>query len=517
MSNQTALNNKRIAKNTILLYFRTIFIMLITLYTSRVILNYIGIEDYGIYNVVGGVVTMFSIISGAQTASVSRYLTFELGRGDSIQLSNIFSMSINIQIGMVILVLLISEPVGIWFINTHLNIPPDRLIAAHWVFQCSLLTFCINLLSIPYNALIVAHEKMSVFAYVSILEASLKLSVVYLLLITPGDRLIAYAVLLLIVALIIRLTYGIYCGKVFSESKYKYFFDKSLFKEMTGFAGLSFFTNCSYVFNTQGCNMLINMFYGVSLNAARGIASQVNSAILQFVNNFTTALNPQITKLYAQGEKREMFNLICRGTKFSFFLLMIFSLPVIFETDIILEIWLKNPPEYSALFLRLTILASMIQMLGNTGYTACMATGNIKKYVIWITSIGSLVFPITWIVYYLGGAPESTYWVFIFIYALVDIVRLWIMKGLLEFPPSMFFKDVILYIFKTFGIAVILPIIIIYVMEPTIVRLIISIIVCIICSMLSIVIVGLKKNERKIIVEQLLKLKAKYPRMRQLN
>ena len=260
MSNQTALNNKRIAKNTILLYFRTIFIMLITLYTSRVILNYIGIEDYGIYNVVGGVVTMFSIISGAQTASVSRYLTFELGRGDSLQLSNIFSMSINIQIGMVILVLLISEPVGIWFINTHLNIPPDRLIAAHWVFQCSLLTFCINLLSIPYNALIVAHEKMSVFAYVSILEASLKLSVVYLLLITPGDRLIAYAVLLLIVALIIRLTYGIYCGKVFSESKYKYFFDKSLFKEMTGFAGLSFFTNCSYVFNTQGCNMLINMF-----------------------------------------------------------------------------------------------------------------------------------------------------------------------------------------------------------------------------------------------------------------
>lgn len=256
----TSTNNKRIAKNTLLLYIRTLFIMLITLYTSRVILNTLGVSDYGIYNVVGGVVAMFSVISSSLSSSISRFITYELGHGDFERLKRIFTTSVNIQIGISFVILVLAETFGLWFLNTKMNIPANRMTAANWVLQCSLISFIINLISLPYNACIIAHEKMSAFAYISILEAILKLTVVYMLLISPYDKLSTYAVLLVIVALLIRLAYGQYCKRHFEESRYKFVYDKPLIKEMTGFAGWSFFGNGAYMLNTQGVDMLINIF-----------------------------------------------------------------------------------------------------------------------------------------------------------------------------------------------------------------------------------------------------------------
>lgn len=508
MSAETS-NNKRIAKNTLLLYFRTIFIMFISLFTSRVVLNALGVENYGIYNVVGGVVAMFSLISGSLSSSISRFITFELGKGNIEKLKVIFSTSINIQIGISVIILLLGEIIGGWFLNTHMNIPEGRMDAANWVLQCSLIMFCINLINIPYNACIIAHERMTAFAYVSILEASLKLLICYLIVVSPFDKLISYAVMLVIVSLIIRVVYGIYCTKHFEECKYQMIYDRKQLKDMTGFAGWAFLTNCCYLFNTQGVNILINIFFGVTLNAARGVANQVSAAIMQFVNNFTMAMNPQITKQYAAGKTNEMFMLVCRGAKFSFFLLLIFSLPVLFETEYILKLWLKIVPDHAVMFLRLTIIGSMINMLGNTGYTACMATGTVRRYVIWISSVGCLVFPLTWICFLLGMAPESTYVVFILVYVLVDSVRLYIMKGLLKFPPMMFFKEVVARILIVSAAAVIIPAIIIYSMPPSLSRLLISIFVCVLMSSIAIYTLGLTSRERYVVASKIMQMKNK--------
>lgn len=499
----TSENNKRIAKNTLLLYFRTLLIMAITLYTSRVILNALGVEDYGIYNVVGGVVAMFSLISGSLSNAISRFITFELGRGDIKKLNTIFSTSVNIQIGISVIVLLLGVLIGDWFLNAKMNIPLDRMIAANWVLYCSLLMFCINLISLPYNACIIAHERMAAFAYVSILDATLRLLVCYLITVSPFDKLISYAVLLVIVALIVRMVYGIYCNRHFEECHYRFVYDRSLLKQMGSFAGWQFLTNCCWMFNTQGVNILINLFFGVTLNAARGVATQVDSAIQQFVNNFMTAVNPQITKDYASGQIKEMFLLVCRGAKFSYFLLLLFAVPVIFEADYILKLWLKNVPEYAVVFLRLTIIGSMVNMLGGTGLTACMATGKIKRYSIWISSVGVLVFPLTWIAFKYGLSVESTYIIFIIVYIGVNIVRLYIMKGLLHFPPMLFVREVIFKIGIVTFIIIPLPAIVNYLFTESFVRLILTITVSSVASCVTIFYVGLSSLERKSVVARI--------------
>ncbi len=490
-------NNRRIAKNTVLLYFRTLFIMMITLYTSRVILNQLGVEDYGIYNVVGGVVAMFSVISAALSSAISRFITFELGRGDTYRLSTIFSTSINIQVGISLIVLLLGEIIGVYFLNCKMSIPLERISAANWVFQCSLITFCINLVSVPYNACIIAHERMSAFAYISILEAALKLVICYMLIISPWDKLIFYSVLIVAVSVIIRFTYSIYCNIYFEESHYKWKYDKAILREMTSFAGWNFFTNVVYVFNTQGVSLLINIFFGVTLNATRGIASQVESAVMQFVNNFTTAINPQITKCYAAGEKEQMFTLICRGAKFSYLLLLIFALPLMIETEYILTLWLKIVPELTVIFVRLTLISVMVNILGNSCYTACMATGNIKRYVIWVTFVGLLVFPFTWIAYACDLSAESAYIIYILVYVGVDITRLYIMKGLLHFPIIIFVKNVLCPITFTTIIGVILPVLVVMHMQSSFFRMIVSCLVSFISVGLAACYIGLTKHERE--------------------
>lgn len=434
-------NSKRIAKNTLLLYIRLIFTMAVGLFTSRVILATLGVEDYGIYNVVAGFVLMFSFFTGSLGSAISRFLTYELGRGESSRLQRIFSTSVNVQLLLSAGVLVLAEAVGIWFLNNKLNIPAERMHAANWVFQCAIASFILNLVSVPYHAAIIAHERMDAFAYISILEVTLKLLIVYMLRISPADKLITYSVLFALVGLVIRLVYGIYCRKHFAECRYRPVVDKAMMKEITGFAGWNLMGSGAYLFNTQGINIAMNMFFGVAVNAARGIATQVEGVVRQFVTNFTTALNPQITKSYASGDMEYMYTLVCRGAKYSYFLMLVFAVPFMFEADMILKLWLDNVPAHTATFLRLTMLGTLCDILGNSTANACWATGKVKQYYIRVGTIGSLVFFISYALFVLGMPAYSSYIVFIVVYAVLIFVKLHIIKGLIDFPVTRFYKE----------------------------------------------------------------------------
>lgn len=505
----TAENNKRIAKNTLLLYFRMLFMMVVSLYTSRVVLNTLGVEDYGIYNVVGGIVAMFSILSGSLSTAISRFITFELGKGNLNQLTKIFSASITIQLLLSFLIIILIELIGVWFLNTKMTIPTDRLTAANWVLQFSIATFVINLISIPYNAMIIAHEKMSAFAYISILEAIGKLATAFLISITFTDRLIFYSILMCLVSLLIRFCYGYYCKKHFEECHYKFILDKQLLRNMFCFAGWSFFGAGSALLMTQGVNILINIFFGVTLNAARGIANQVDSTVQQFVNNFTTALNPQITKSYASNNLEYMHKLVCIGSKYSFFLTWFFALPILLETDIILAIWLKTVPEYAPVFLRLTLCISLISVISNTLVTSMLATGDIKRYQIIVGGLGMCIFPFTYIAYINGLSVESAYIIHITIFIAQLICRLYLLKKMIKLKIKYFWLQTLVKDIKVAIISSILPLLLFFIIPKSLIRFFILFVICIISTGISIYFLGMVKEERIIIKQYIKKIKHK--------
>lgn len=504
MSNQTSDNNKRIAKNTLLLYVRMLFTMAVSLFTSRVILNTLGVEDYGINNVVGGIVTMFSVLSGSLSSSISRFITFELGKGNIERLKTIFSTGVNIQLGMSVLIIIIAEAVGIWFLNTKMNIPTDRMVAANWVFQCAILTFVLNLLSVPYNAAIIAHEKMSAFAYISVVEVSLKLIIVYMLMISPFDRLETYAVLLLLVGAVIRFIYGYYCKRHFEECTYHFVFDKPVLKEMTGFAGWNFLGNGAYMLNTQGVNILMNLYFGVAVNAARGIATQVDAALKQFVNNFTTAVNPQITKSYAQGDLDYMHKLVCRSAKFSAFLMMFFAVPIILETNTILTIWLKTVPDYAVIFLQWIIISSFMDtVLANSLVTSMFATGKIKRYQIIVTTVGCWVFPLSWIAFKLGFEPQVGYILYFIIYTILLFVRLYLLKDMVKLPVMMYIREVLYKLAPIIVVGFSIPGILILTMDAGWLRLILVCLLSVLVTAASEYFIGLSNKEKNFVAEKI--------------
>lgn len=496
----TTTNNKRIAKNTGLLLIRTLFVMFISLYTSRVILDALGVEDYGIYQVVGVVVAMFSVISASLSTAISRFITFEIGSGNMEKLKKIFSTSIVIQLTLIVIIFIVCEIIGIWFMEAKMQIPPERLYAAKWVLQCSLLTFAVNLLSVPYNACIIAHERMSAFAYIGIYEAVMKLAICYLIIISPFDKLIFYAILLLLLSVSTRIIYTIYCNRHFEESRTKIVFDKTIFKEMIGFSGWSFFNNTASILNNQGVNMLMNVFFGVVVNAARGIAVHVENAVLQFVNNFTTAINPQITKYYANGDLPNMHKLVCRGAKFSFFAMFFLALPIIIEAEQILGFWLVEIPEYAVTFVQLSLIMGMCDCIGNSGYTACMATGKIKKYSIIITSIAILEFPLAWIVFYIGAAPQYAYYTYIGVKIAALIARMFLLESMVSLKVSTYIKKVFVPIFATSILAVILPITLRYTMDEGFLRFIMVGFTSVVSTVIAALYAGMTKNERKVII-----------------
>lgn len=495
MSDNSA-NSKRIAKNTLMLYFRQILTMAVSLYTSRVVLQAIGVEDFGIYNVVGGLVGMFAILSNSLSSAISRFITYELGKGNKDQLKTIFSTSLNVQIMMSVIIVVILELIGVWFLNNKLDIPPDRLDAAGAVLHISMLTFLVNLISVPYNASIIAHEKMSAFAYVSLLEVFLKLGVVYLLNIAIFDKLVVYAWLLFGVALIIRMVYSIYCRKHFEECKYQFVLNKPLLKEMFSFAGWNFIGSSSIVLKNQGINIILNIFFGPVVNAARGIAMQVNTAINSFVQNFMTAVNPQITKSYASGDYEYMMKLVFKSSRLSFYLMLMLALPIIIEAPQILSIWLVTVPDYTIIFVRLILLDTLINTLSQSLVTAQLATGNIKMYQIVVGGINMLNLPLAYLVLVLGFPPESVIVTTIAISCTNLCARLYILRGIIKLPSRLFVKKVVLNVIAVSLISYIFPSIMCNVISAHLIR----VIIVGVCSLLSVIstvyLIGLDKEER---------------------
>lgn len=495
-------NNKRIAKNTILLYFRMLFLMAITLYTSRVILNALGVDDFGINNVVAGFLSMFGILTSSLSTAISRFITVELGKRNIERLKTVFQTSLCVQIIMGIIIVACTETIGMWFLHTKMVIPEDRIIAAQWCLHCSSASIFINLINVPFNSLIVAHEKMSAFAYISIIEAILKILICFALYISPYDRLITYVILGVIVSMSLRLIYGSYCKRHFEECEIQPKFNAGLFKEMWGFAGWNFFGNTSYILNTQGVNMLMNVFFGVTVNAARGIAIQANHAITQFVSNFMIAMNPQIIKCYASGDKDTAFSLACKGARFSFFIMIILALPVMFESGTILKIWLANPPELSDSFLIWTIIASLTNVIGKPLLTLQNAHGDIRKYQIYITTIASLPFPITWILFKLGFSVIWSYYVFAAIYWILTFVRFYLVHDSTGIGAKQYLGGVVLRCHLVTLVSAIIPLTIVILMPPTYTRLLLTVISSVICSSLCILFGGMDKVERVFLYNQ---------------
>lgn len=496
-------DNKRIAKNTLMLYARMLFTMGVSLFTSREILQVLGIEDYGIYNVVGGIVTMFTFLNGGMIAATQRYLTFEIGRKDKVQLSKVFSTSIQIHALIALAVILLSETIGLWFLYEKMVIPSTRLYAAFWVFQCSVIACVVSIISVPYNAAIVAHEKMSAFAYISIIEVSLKLLVVYLLYISDWDKLIAYAILLLLVQLFIRYIYVHYCKKHFSESKYRHEINKPLLKEMSSFAGWGFCGSLAHILYTQGLNMMLNIFFGPVINAARGIAIQVQNAVQGFVGNFQMALNPQITKNYAMGNLCQMHSLMFRSARFSFFLLYFLTLPIFLEADYILALWLKTPPDNAAVFTRWILAISLIYTISNPCIIANQATGKIKVYQLTVGGILLLILPISYIILSLGAPAYSVFIVHFFIECIAQITRMYLLRKLINLPIRAYIKNLYLPILTVTITSCLIPLYVQSILPNGFVRLIVVGLISIISVGLIVFLIGLTKNERGFICKKI--------------
>ena len=496
--------NKRIIKNTSLLYLRTIIVMFISLYTSRVILRVLGVEDFGIYSVVGSLVTMFSLMSNSMITASQRFISFDLGRNNLNDLKKTVSGCITIHILLGLIIVIIAELVGVWFLNNKMNIEPDRIIAANWVFQCSLLIFFFNIINIPYNAIIISHEKMNAFAYLSVLEVCMNLLGVYMLKCIPYDKLIIYAILMLINSILLRLIYIVYCKTNFPEARQiKLKIDSKIFKQIFSFAGWNMFGSGTVVLRNQGIDILLNLFFGVIVNAAKGISSQVQHAFYSFVSSFQTAINPQITKNYATKNYQRVHFLIKQGSRFSFYLLILLSMPVLLETDIILDYWLGKVPDYSVIFIRLILISLLIETLSRFMIVAVQATGKIKKYQIVVGGTKLLALPLTYLFLKLGCNPTIGIVINMIIEIVCLFLRLYFVKKMLNFDVKDFLNDVVIKSVFVLSISLVLPFMMKQYLPELNVFLHLSIVTvsCFISCCLCIYYYGLSKNEKTLIIE----------------
>ena len=498
-------NNRRIARNTLMLYFRMLLIMAVTFYTSRVVLQTLGIEDYGIYNVVGGIVAMFGFLNSAMSSGTQRYLTFELGRGDKEKLKRVFITSMNIHMIIAVTVFILAESIGLWLLYNKMTIPSDRFNAAFWVYQCSILSTMVMFISVPYNATIIAHERMSAFAYISILEAVMKLLIVYLLLLGDIDKLILYAILMLAVQVTIRFIYNIYCRRHFEETRFSFLFDKVLFKEMLSFSGWNLWGNMASVTFTQGLNILLNIFFGPTVNAARGVAVQVQQAVTQFSMNFQTAINPQITKSYATEDYSYMHSLIFRSSRFTFCLLLCISLPIFMEAEALLGVWLNEVPDYSADFLRLILCVTILDAVANPLMVSAQATGRIKVYQSVVGGILLMILPVAYVVLKFGGTPQSVFIVHLIICMIAFVVRLLIVRSLVGLSVIRYFREVVVRCVAvgicTVSVSTVANILLDSSFASSIAECCISILVVLVFSF----IIGITGNERNMILNKIMR------------
>lgn len=495
-------NNKRIAKNTLMLYIRMFFTMAVSLFTSRVILQTLGVTDYGINNVVGGVVSMFGFLNGAMASATQRYLNVDIATGNEEHLKISFRTAMQIHVMIALVIFVLAETVGLWFVLEKLVIPEERMTAAMCVYQFSIIASMIGIISLPYNADIIAHERMGAFAYISIMDVVLKLVIVYMLVISPFDKLITYSALFLCVNLLDRFIYNLYCKKHFSEVNFSFKIDKPLFKEMSSFAGWSLWGNIAAVLFTQGLNMLLNMFFGPAVNAARGIAVQVQGVIQGFVANVQTAVNPQITKSYAQQNLHRMHKLMFTSSKFCFYLLFLIVLPVSLEANQILHVWLGIVPDHTVWFFRLIAFIMLTETLANPYIVANQATGKVKTYQAVCGGLLLCIVPIAYIVLKLGGNPESVYVVHGCIAIITQATRVYMMRNLISLPMMTYVRKVIIPIVGVAVAASIIPTFVYNEMPIGVLSFFVVCALCVICTIAAAYYIGTSKDEKVLIQER---------------
>lgn len=439
----SASSNKRLAKNTVVLYMRTVVVMIISIFTSRVILQSLGIDDYGTYHVIGGFVAMFSMLGGTLVTATQRFINIELGKKEDGNPNEVFCTAMGIHIILAVVLFLALETFGLWFLNCKMNIPEERMFAANVVFQCSILAFLLNTICMPYNAFIIAYERMKAFAYISMYDVIVKLLISYALFLFLYDRLIIYAVLLLVLAISERSIYSIYCRRNFpEESKFHIVRDKQAYIRQTSFAGYTFLGSFAAILSNHGVNIVLNLFCGVAVNAAHAISMQVFHAVSKFVNDFTVALNPQIVKTYAAGELDKSMELVYRGAKFSYYLMFVFSVPIIFLTPEILKLWLGHYPEYTIIFIRLTLIYGLVTVLSKTLTTEILATGIMRTNAFIIGGLRLLILPLSYLVLWMGYSPYVVYFVMIVIDGLSVFTRMIILKSITGVKLKGYIKNV---------------------------------------------------------------------------
>lgn len=470
-------------------------VMGVTLYMSRIVLEQLGVSDYGIYSLVGGIVALFGFLNSSMSSATQRYLAFDLGKKDEGRLQKTFSITLTIHIAIALIILIVAETLGLWYLNNKIVLPPDRLFAANVVYQFSVLTALIGIIQVPYDSLIIAYEKMNVYAYISIIEVGLKLGLVFLLVVYGGDKLIAYAIMMFLVSLIIRVAYQIYCRRNYTASKYKFEYDGTYFKELISYSGWNLFGGIASVSRGQGINIVLNLFFGTMVNAAYGLTLQVQGAVNQFVTNFQKAVNPQIIKTYSEGNLERMHKLIIQSSKFSFLLMFLIIAPILFNTELILALWLKSPPEFTVDFVRLSLIGILIESISYPFRTGIQATGDIKKYqiIVGLIQILSLPISIVWLNY--GGEPKVVFYTIIIVSVLSLTARLYFVNKQIKLKIQVFLYEVgVRLLIISALLYLLLDLFNKYKFEENLLNLLLSAFITIFLTFL-----GLSKNDRKLI------------------
>ena len=509
----SVVNQKLIARNTLMLYLRMGLIMLISLYTSRVVLDVLGETDMGLYSSVGGIVIAFSFLNGVMSSACNRYFAIEIGRGDYDALKKVFCLNVTIFLGIGLVILVLAETLGLWFLNAKMVFPPERASAVNWVYQLSVLSFIVTMMSTPYRAIVIAREKMKVFAYSSVVEAVLKLGIVFLLTVSPFDKLIFYSWLMLAVTGGVSIFYVIYCTRFYAECRYRYFWDGRLFKEILGYTGWNVIGVASGIGKTQGVNILLNMFFGPVANAAYYAASKVYGTVNQFVTNFCTAFNPQITKSYSAGERDEMMKLVFQSSKFSYYLLFLLVLPLYMEAPAIMDWWLKEVPAHAVEFTRLMLVAAVIDSLSYPFVTAVQATGKVKWYQISVGGTMLAVLPVVYVMFKVFHTSQESAFIAIVVASVVaQLFRLWFMKRQLQMNLGEWIRKVLWPVLLVSASSALVPAIIVGLTQPTVWRSLSVIALSLIMTAASVYALGVTSTERKHLnqtIAKILKLQAK--------
>jgi O-antigen/teichoic acid export membrane protein len=491
-------NNKRIAKNTLMLYFRQILILLVSFYTVRMVLNVLGVEDYGIYNVVGGIVSFFSFLSGTMTSATQRFFSFALGRGDVERLKKTFTVNWIIYGGIALVALILLETAGLWFVNEQLRVPPERFEAACRIYHFSVLMFIATIFTMPFMAIVIAHEDMQIYAYISIIEVIMKLGVIFLLMYLPWDKLELYGILLFATTVVNAAIYIAVCTRKYVECQFRQFYwDKGMLREIAGFTGWTLFGQITTVFRNQAVTILLNQVFNPAVVASRAIASSITGQINMFSNNFNTGLYPPIIKSYAAGDKKEMFALIFNGSKATFFLMWVFALPLFLEMETILRVWLKNPPVEVVLFTRLALVEVLINSISLPVATAARAPGKMKLYELTLGAIQIAIFIVAWIVLMTGGAAYTVFVVAIAGNLVMFITRLIIVKKLITLPLKSFVSKVIFPVSMMILLSAIPSFAIYSLLPETLIYTCILVLSSVIITCASMYFCGLNKRERK--------------------